>query len=185
MRTSISEAKACDSIIGLIHGRCRMRLHEGREPLIRARPGKRMRMHGHESLEDYCHFLQNDAPAEEITEVVDALATSYTESLREPDHFEFGTGEFEGWFRIRPELAGRVQFEHLNLLEELSFTEPFDLIFCRNVMIYLDRATQEQLATSLARFLMGGGYLLTGHAESLTGLRVPFQCEQPGSYRKL
>jgi chemotaxis protein methyltransferase CheR len=273
MRTSISEAKACDSIIGLIHGRCRIRLHEGKEPLNRARPGRRMRLHGHESLENYCHFLQNDTPAEEFTEVVDALTTSYTELLREPDHFEFmvqralpavlahgwrkfrvwsvacatgeepysiacylaehyppaqgwdwrvvgtdvsakalkqaregvypleragtdpsewlkrncqrGTGEYEGRFRIKPELAGRVDFQLLDLLGPIAFAEPFDLIFCRNVMIYFDRATQEQLATSLTRFLVPGGCLLTGHAESLTGLRVPFKCEQPGSYRKL
>lgn len=273
MRTSISEAKACDFIIGLIYERCRIRLHEGKEPLIRARLGRRMRLHGHESLEDYCHFLQNDAPDEEITEVVDALTTSYTKFLREPDHFEFmvqralpavladgrrkfrvwsaacatgeepysiafylaehfphaqgwdwrvlatdistkalkqasegvypleragtvppewlkrhcqrGTGEFEGRFRIRPELAGRVDFQLLNLLGPISFAEPFDLIFCRNVMIYFDRTTQEQLATSLARFLVPGGFLLTGHAESLTGLRVPFKCEQPSIYRKL
>jgi chemotaxis protein methyltransferase CheR len=273
MRTPASEAKACDFIIGLIYDRCRIRLHAGKEPLIRARLGKRMRLHGHGSLADYCRFLQKEAPEEEFTEVVEALTTPFTRFLREPEHFEFmvhralpavltdgrrkfrvwsaacatgeepysialhlaehfpptrgwdwrvlgtdvstralaqaragvyplehagmispgwlkrhcqqGTGEFEGQFRIRPELAGRVEFEHLNLLAELSFAEPFDLIFCRNVMIYFDRATQEQLAASLARCLVPGGYLLTGHAESLTGLRVPFRCEQPSIYQKL
>ncbi|HAV63215.1 MAG TPA: hypothetical protein DCY13_12725 [Verrucomicrobiales bacterium] len=95
-----------------------------------------------------------------------------------------GVGEFEGQFRIKPAIAERVAFQQVNLLGQYSFSNPFDLIFCRNVMIYFDRPTQEQLVNSLARCLVSGGCLLVGHSESLNGLSVPFRCDRPSIYRK-
>ena len=96
-----------------------------------------------------------------------------------------GTGEYEGQFRIKPMISERVDFQPLNLLGAFSFPRPFSLIFCRNVMIYFDRPTRQQLITELSRHLVPGGYLLVGHSETLLGLDLPFQCERPSIYRKL
>lgn len=76
-------------VISLVYQRSRIRLHDGKHALIRARLGKRMRHHGFESFHRYCEFLRRDGTEEEITHVVDALTTNFTGFLREPDHFEF------------------------------------------------------------------------------------------------
>jgi chemotaxis protein methyltransferase CheR len=70
------------------------------------------------------------------------------------------------------------------LIEDYHHAQPFEIIFCRNVMIYFDRATQEQLANRLCRFLVPGGYLFIGHSESLNGLNVPLRCLRPSIYQR-
>jgi len=100
-------------------------------------------------------------------------------------HFQRGFGPQDGNFRVKPALRERVSFHHLNLLEgEPPFREPFHVIFCRNVMIYFDRPTQEELVNKLARHLVPGGYLFVGHAESLTAIRHPLQSVRPAVYRR-
>ncbi len=100
-------------------------------------------------------------------------------------HFQKGFGPHEGNFRVKADLRNRVNFRHLNLLEgEPPFREPFQVIFCRNVMIYFDRPTQEELVNKLTRHLVPGGYLLVGHAESLTAIKHSLQSVRPATYRK-
>jgi chemotaxis protein methyltransferase CheR len=100
-------------------------------------------------------------------------------------HFQRGFGPRAGFFRIKPALRERVSFHHLNLLEgEPPFDEPFQVIFCRNVMIYFDRPTQEELIARLFRRLVPGGYLFVGHAESLTHLRHELRPVAPAAYQK-
>ncbi|HYC73148.1 MAG TPA: protein-glutamate O-methyltransferase [Opitutaceae bacterium] len=100
-------------------------------------------------------------------------------------HFQRGVGPQAGNFRVRPELRAHVMFHHLNLLEgEPPFRDPFQLIFCRNVMIYFDRPTQEELVDRLTRRLVPGGYLFVGHSESLAGIRHSLQMVQPAVYRR-
>jgi chemotaxis protein methyltransferase CheR len=70
------------------------------------------------------------------------------------------------------------------LIESYQHGQPFELIFCRNVMIYFDRQTQEQLVNRLAQFLVPRGHLLIGHSESLTGLKVPLRCLRPSIYQR-
>jgi chemotaxis protein methyltransferase CheR len=83
-------------------------------------------------------------------------------------YFQEGRGEWEGHYRVKQALRGQVQFEHMNLLHPgLRARDRFHLIFCRNVMIYFDQATAEQLMNRLFRQLHPGGYLIIGHAESL------------------
>jgi chemotaxis protein methyltransferase CheR len=78
-----------------------------------------------------------------------------------------------------------VTFRQLNLLEGAPpFTEPFHLIFCRNVMIYFDRKTQEELIARLAQRLVPGGYLFVGHSESLSGLKQNLETVKPAIYRR-
>lgn len=100
-------------------------------------------------------------------------------------HFQRGFGPQEGFYRIRPELRDRISFNHLNLLEgEPPFQGLFQVIFCRNVMIYFDRATQEELVGRLRRRLVPGGYLMVGHSESLTHIKHGLRPVRPAVYQK-
>ena len=100
-------------------------------------------------------------------------------------HFQKGTGDRAGQFRVKAELRERVHFRHLNLLQPpYPFTQPFHLIFCRNVMIYFDRPTQEALVSHLTDALAPGGYLLVGHSESLSNIKHSLKLVQPAIYHK-
>lgn len=87
--------------------------------------------------------------------------------------------------RLAPELRRLVEFRRLNFMEAFSFREPMDIIFCRNVMIYFDRATQEQLLRKFCSQLRPDGYLFIGHSESLTGMDLPLRQHAPTVYRKV
>jgi len=87
-------------------------------------------------------------------------------------------------YRINPQIRNQVTFRRLNLVEPLSWPRPFPVIFCRNVMIYFDRATQERVVQQLAAHLEPGGYLFVGHAESLTGVSHSLEYVRPAVYRK-
>jgi chemotaxis protein methyltransferase CheR len=99
--------------------------------------------------------------------------------------FQRGIGAQDGNYRVHPALAAGVSFQRLNLLEgDPPFAQPFHLIFCRNVMIYFDRPTQEELVQKLTRWLVPGGHLLVGHSESLTGIRHGLEGVKPAVYRR-
>lgn len=83
-----------------------------------------------------------------------------------------------------PELRSMIRFRHLNLIADWPFTGPFDFVFCRNVMIYFDKPTQERLVNRFHSVIAPGGLLFTGHSESLTGLKHPFSYTQATIYRK-
>jgi chemotaxis protein methyltransferase CheR len=87
--------------------------------------------------------------------------------------------------RVAPEIRARVEFRRLNLMDaEFALTHPPDVIFCRNVVIYFDKATQEQLVIRFVRNLRPNGYLFMGHSETLHGFRVPLVQVAPTVYRK-
>ncbi|MDE3154267.1 MAG: protein-glutamate O-methyltransferase CheR [Acidobacteriota bacterium] len=99
-------------------------------------------------------------------------------------HFERGLGEQEGLARVRPALRERVTFEQRNLLEIGAMGRPFDVIFCRNVMIYFDRAVQQRVVAALERHLAPGGYLFISHSEGLNGVTHGLQWVAPAVYRR-
>ncbi|MDI1247687.1 MAG: protein-glutamate O-methyltransferase CheR [Lacunisphaera sp.] len=100
-------------------------------------------------------------------------------------YFQRGVGPQEGNYRVKSALTANVSFHQLNLLEgEPPFATTFQVIFCRNVMIYFDRPTQEELVARLTRRLVPGGYLLVGHSESLTGIKHTLQIVKPAVYRR-
>lgn len=100
-------------------------------------------------------------------------------------YFQQGVGPQEGNYRVRPELRSHLAFHQLNLLDrESPLPELFHVIFCRNVMIYFDRQTQEELVRRLAKKLIPGGYLLVGHSESLTGINHSLELVRPATYRR-
>jgi chemotaxis protein methyltransferase CheR len=90
----------------------------------------------------------------------------------------------EEHYACRPELRNLVVFNRLNLMENWPFSGPFDFIFCRNVMIYFDKPTQEALVNRFFNLLAPGGVLFTGHSESLTGIKHKFDFERATIYRK-
>lgn len=272
MHTTVDDVDDLKFIIDLIYERCRIRLHEGKEQLIRARLGKLIRRHQFEGLHDYCNWLRGSAQEDDIQDVVDALTTNFTNFLREREHFDFmvqhalppllpagkkrfrvwssacatgeepysiafqlaesfplaagwdwqvlatdisnkalknakngiyrddrlqgmppewvrkyfqkGHGDWDGHYRVKSSITERVSFERLNLLGSYSFREPFELIFCRNVMIYFDRPTQETLVNQLCRWLVPKGFLLVGHSESLIGMSMPLKCKRPSIYQR-
>jgi chemotaxis protein methyltransferase CheR len=95
-----------------------------------------------------------------------------------------GSGQWGGWFRVKPSIRSMIEFRRLNLIEPFRPAKPFHVIFCRNVMIYFDKETQAQLVNRFASCLEPGGYLLIGHSESLTGLKHPYEYVKPAVYRR-
>lgn len=87
-------------------------------------------------------------------------------------------------YKVSPNLRKMIHFARLNLMESWPMKGPFDVIFCRNVMIYFDKPTQNQLVNRFYTLLTDGGALLLGHSESLTGTNHKFQYRQPATYMK-
>jgi chemotaxis protein methyltransferase CheR len=77
-----------------------------------------------------------------------------------------------------------VTFERLNLLEITDLRRRFDVVFCRNVMIYFDRAVQQRVVSMLERHLKPGGWLFISHSESLNGIEHGLQWVAPAVYRR-
>jgi chemotaxis protein methyltransferase CheR len=99
-------------------------------------------------------------------------------------YFMKGREPKRGLVRVVPEIRARVRFRHLNLMDDFSLREKMDLIFCRNVIIYFDRDTQEVLLGKLCRNLAEGGHLFMGHSETLNQMRLPVAPVAPMIYRK-
>jgi chemotaxis protein methyltransferase CheR len=87
-------------------------------------------------------------------------------------------------YRIAPTIRSHATFRRINLVEPLVWPHRFPAIFCRNVMIYFDAATQERVVRQLSECLEPGGYLFVGHAESLTRISHSLDYVQPAVYRK-
>jgi chemotaxis protein methyltransferase CheR len=83
-----------------------------------------------------------------------------------------------------PVLRRQLGFARLNLMDAWPMRGPFDGIFCRNVMIYFDKPTQQRLVERFWALLRPGGHLFVGHSESLSGLSHRFRYVQPAVYVK-
>ncbi len=243
---------------------------QGKEMLVSARLGKKMRALGITSFKDYYEFVNSDGSGEAMTEMVDALTTNHTSFFREPQHFSFlrevivpglksrspfhiwsaacstgeepysiafsmveefgeaanlrvsilatdvstcvlqtaergiysasrfrdvsterirlhllrGFGNSKDRYLVKKQPRSLVSFRRLNLMEDFSRLGKFSVIFCRNVMIYFDQPTQQNLVNRLTAQLEPGGYLLIGHAESLSGINHALKYICPATYRK-
>lgn len=88
--------------------------------------------------------------------------------------------------RIVPELRSRIRFQRLNFMEdEFGIPEKMAFIFCRNVLIYFDKRAQEHVLSRFCRHLVSGGYLFTGHSETLQGMDLPLINVSTTVYRRL
>jgi chemotaxis protein methyltransferase CheR len=257
-----------DQITDLAYRTCGIDLKNGKQELVQARLGKKIRQGKFESFKQYYEHVVADQTDEELIALLDALTTNFTSFLREATHFDFlrktivpglkgeiriwsaacssgeepytiaislleelgasaasrihilasdissralaaaergayeaerfkdfpkdwlrkyllrGSDRWEGWFRVKPPIRGMIEFRLFNLMETFRPPKLFQVIFCRNVMIYFDKETQEQLVNRFASCLLPGGYLLIGHSESLTGLKHPYGYVKPAVYRK-
>jgi chemotaxis protein methyltransferase CheR len=100
--------------------------------------------------------------------------------------FLAGTGPQAGNAKAGPELRDVVRFARVNLADPDAWPpgDPFDAVFCRNVLIYFDRATRVRTLSALARRIAPGGWLFLGHAESLTGTGLGLTSVMPAVYRQ-
>jgi chemotaxis protein methyltransferase CheR len=254
----------------LAYQRFGLDLKPGKEELVSARLGRKIREGGFGSYREYLDSVLADRTGESLIALIDALTTNFTSFFREQAHFDFvretvipalrdkssievwcaacstgeepyslaftlqdeleraarpgfrilatdistraldaaraavypaerferlptawlrkyllrGEGKWQGQFRVKPEIRRQVEFERLNLIEPITHSRKFNLIFCRNVMIYFDKPTQEAVVNKLADWLDPGGYLFVGHAESLTGVQHGLQYLRPATYMK-
>ncbi|MGE0189063.1 MAG: protein-glutamate O-methyltransferase CheR [Steroidobacteraceae bacterium] len=104
---------------------------------------------------------------------------------RQQRFFSMGTGEYAGQVRVKPALQAMIAFRTLNLMHKWPMQGPFDVIFCRNVMIYFDQSTREKLLERYAQLLADGGYLCLGHSESIQMQCTQFKLVGNTIYRKL
>lgn len=87
-------------------------------------------------------------------------------------------------YRVGPELRSLVRFAYLNLMQRWPMKGPFQVIFCRNAMIYFDRSTQQELVNRFWDLLSDGGYLFVGHSEGLSAVHHQFRYVKPAVYQK-
>ncbi|MFW0777077.1 MAG: CheR family methyltransferase [Rickettsiales bacterium] len=88
-------------------------------------------------------------------------------------------------FQISPSLRSLIRFKQLNLIEPWPFKGPLDVVFCRNVIIYFDKETQQKLFTQMASRIKKGGWLYLGHSETLHGISDQFELIGKTIYRKV
>lgn len=88
--------------------------------------------------------------------------------------------------RVVTNLRSKIEFLRINLLELTPITQPkYQIVFCRNVLIYFDRPTQYKILKVLCSNLVPGGYLFLGHSESITGLELPLKSMIPTVFTKI
>jgi len=105
-------------------------------------------------------------------------------------HFLRGKGANAGFLRVKPELAKMIDFRPFNLMSRGwsgpgGLGEPFDIIFCRNVMIYFDNPTQRQVLQQMHAVLRPAGLLYVGHSENFTDARDLFQLRGKTIYQRV
>ena len=90
----------------------------------------------------------------------------------------------DGQFKVKEKVKDTIQFRKHNLMKPLGTYEKFHIVFCRNVLIYFKEEERNKLIDSVMKSVVPGGYLFTGHTETLKGCSVPLKYIQPAIYRK-
>ncbi len=108
------------------------------------------------------------------------------DAARRQRHFLRGTGANGGFMRVKPELAKMIEFRALNLTDtRWSLGEPFDIVFCRNVMIYFDHATQRGVLARMHAAMKPGALLFVGHSENFSDAKDLFRLHGKTVYERL
>jgi len=260
-----------DRIVRLVYERSGITLHRGKRALVVARLHRRLKAGGFTSFSKYVSHVEADTSGEELSLLLDAIATNHTGFFREDEHFKFlrdqvlpplvaaarrvriwcaacstgqepvslaitvrealpeaqhgtirllasdistkalkiaaagaypmrtaaavprpllkqyferGLGTEDGKLRVSAHLRRGIEYRRLNLIEIDSINESFDAVFCRNVMIYFDKAIQQRVVSMLERHLAPGGYLFIAHSESLNGLTHGLRWVAPAVYQR-
>lgn len=125
--------------------------------------------------------------ATDISQRALALAKEGKYSLPDdvPDAWKrrYFTKESDEVYRVTPEIRSNVLFRTFNLMDPIRFKLKFDLIFCRNVMIYFDQPTKDALVQRFYDATRPGGYLLIGHSETISK-SSPYQTLMPATYQR-
>ncbi len=100
-------------------------------------------------------------------------------------YFQKGHGKFQNYVKVKSDVKRMVKFQRFNLIKDIPMERNFDIIFCRNVMIYFDNATKNQVINKLAKVLRKDGYFIIGGAESLSNLNHPLKYVKPSIYVKI
>jgi chemotaxis protein methyltransferase CheR len=102
-------------------------------------------------------------------------------------HFMRGTGNNAGQIRVKPELARLIEFRSFNLMNAswAALGDPFDLVFCRNVMIYFDNPTQRRVLERMHAVMKPGGLLYVGHSENFSESRDLFRLRGKTIYERV
>jgi chemotaxis protein methyltransferase CheR len=259
-----------DKISQLAYQHFGVDLRQGKQALVEARIGKKLRELNMTSFQVYYDYVTNDSTGNALQTMVDVLTTNHTSFFREPRHFDLlqntiipalqsrpqiniwsaacSSGEepysiamtlletnrelalakvkirasdisnrvlevaksgiysaervdkipnellhrymLKGQraaannFRFKNEVRNMIAFERLNLMEPLPADYRCSVIFCRNIMIYFDKQTQESLVQRLTQNLEDGGYLFIGHSETLNAIQHGLEYLSPATYRK-
>ncbi len=99
------------------------------------------------------------------------------------NYFQQGRGAFQTLVKVKKELRAHIKFIKHNLLDTPPSLNSFDIVFCRNVMIYFDADSKQALLNNIKRALRPGGYLFIGHSESLYNMTPDFELVRPTIYR--
>jgi chemotaxis protein methyltransferase CheR len=105
-------------------------------------------------------------------------------AISPPSIQKYFTPLADGMLQVNSALRQMVTFERMNLVQPISGVRVFPLIFCRNMMIYFDKPTQERLVHQLTDHLEPGGFLFIGHSESLLGIQHSLTPIQPAIFQK-
>jgi len=245
-------------------------LRQGKQALVEARIGKKLRELGLKSFQHYYDYVKADSTGQALSAMVDVLTTNHTSFFREPRHFDLlrhtifptlrNRSQIHIWsaacssgeepysialslleesredalakvkiratdistrvlatagkgvyaanrlkdvpmpllqrymlkghnasanaFRFKDEVRAMIAFEHCNLMQPLKEDYRCSVIFCRNIMIYFDKPTQQDLVHRLSHHLEDGGYLFIGHSESLNSITHGLDYVSPATYRK-
>jgi chemotaxis protein methyltransferase CheR len=102
------------------------------------------------------------------------------------EYFQKGRNSFKQQVRVSSDLRKMVNFQHFNLLSsDYTHFGMFDIIFCRNVLIYFERAIQYRIINKLCNQLNSGGYLFLGHSDTTMGFTLPLKTVRPSIFNKL
>lgn len=146
------------------------------EDFFENRPGQSYRILATDiSTRVLAHARRGVYTADRVTKVPKPLLKKY---------FQRGTGSAEGHVRVKEFLRRRISFERFNLMDNFPWNGELDVIFCRNVMIYFNRETQQALVNKFYRALAPGGYLFIGHSESISSLKHQFAQIASTAYQK-
>lgn len=100
-------------------------------------------------------------------------------------YFQKGSGPYDGFCKVKPDLQKKVHFHRMNLFgEAYSIPLPQHIVFCRNVLIYFEVDSQTQLIQRLHDAIEPGGYLIVGHSDSLLRIKHPFKSLGNGVYQR-
>jgi len=100
-------------------------------------------------------------------------------------YFQKGTGQWDGYIRANQILRKMVTFKRFNLISDPLSSQEFDVIFCRNVLIYFDDSTKTNVVNKLYQALKWDGYFIIGGAESLNNISHQYKYIKPSIYQKM